>query len=67
MVQLAGCEDGGCPGIWLDGDQLFAQGVTVTDPQVLARTKPAADEVLVALPKQMLAAAMTAALTKLLT
>lgn len=66
MLQLAGCEDGGCPGLWIDGDQLLVQGSTVTDPQRLARTNPAAGETLVTLPKQFLGQAMATAMTNLL-
>ncbi|MER6531136.1 hypothetical protein [Streptomyces sp. NPDC001508] len=66
MVQLAGCEDNGCPGIWIDGDQLLAQGATVTDQDILARTNPSDSESLVALPKRMLGEAMASALTRLI-
>jgi hypothetical protein len=66
MVQLAGCEDGGCPGIWVDGDRILAQGVTVTDEAILARTGPAAGESVIALPKLLLGQAMATAITKLL-
>lgn len=67
MQQLAGCEDGGCPGLWIDGDLLFAQGQTVTDPQHLDRTNPAASETLVALPKDLLGQALATAMTRILT
>jgi len=66
MVQLAGCEDGGCPGIWLEGDLLLAQGTAVTEIDLLARTNPAAGETLVALPKHLFGQAMAAAITRLL-
>ena len=39
LRQIAGCEDGGCPGLWIDGNQLYAQGNAVTDPQTLARLR----------------------------
>lgn len=66
MVQLAGCEDNGCPGIWLDGNLIFAQGTAVTDPTILARTKPSPAETVVAIPKRLLGEAMAAAMTRLL-
>jgi hypothetical protein len=65
MVQLAGCEDGGCPGLWVDGDRLLAQGEVVTDPHALARTNPGPGEALVALPTRMLGEALANALTQL--
>lgn len=66
MRQIAGCEDGGCPGLWVSGDQLYAQGEPVTDPQTLAHTRPADGETLIALPTAMLSQAMATALTRLL-
>lgn len=67
MIRLAGCEDGGCPGIWLDGDQVLAQGTAVTDPHILNQTRPAGDETLITLPKSVLGQAMATAMTRLLT
>lgn len=66
MIRLAGCEDGGCPGLWMDGDRLLAQGTQVTDPRALAMTKPSAGETVVALPRQMLGEALATAMTRLL-
>lgn len=66
MIQLAGCEDGGCPGLWVEGDQLLAQGTVVTDPQMTSRTNPAPGEALVALPKRMLGEAFASALGRIL-
>ncbi|HEY5833461.1 hypothetical protein [Streptomyces sp.] len=66
LLQLAGCEDGGCPGIWMDGDQVLTQGRAVTDPEILARTNPAAGETLVTLPKQLLGQALASVMMRAL-
>lgn len=56
LTQLAGCQGGTCPAVYAtDRGTLVVQGELVTDPQAIADANPSATELLVEIPRELLA------------
>jgi hypothetical protein len=53
LTQLAGCDDGPCPKVFIDSDtgEFVVQGMVDTSPAVLTRTGPGAGEGVVRIPR----------------
>lgn len=56
LTQLAGGQGGTCPAVYAtDRGTLVVQGELVTDPQAIADANPSATELLVEIPRELLA------------